>query len=146
MKQIKLKVVTPEKLVLEELVDEVVLPTTEGEISILPNHVPLIAKLQAGDIVGKLKEENIPMAVVGGFVEVNKDGDKMTTVVVLADFAEHVSELTENVIEEAKKRAEELKEKIDKEDVDFEHFQTELERALTRIKIASKWRKRKYRR
>lgn len=145
-KKIQLKVVTPERLVLEELVDEVIVPTTEGEIAILPDHIPLIAGLKSGDVVGVLSGEQIPMAVTGGFVEVNKI-DNTTSVVILADFAEHVSELTDEEVEKAKARATELmKQKENQEIVDFEHFETELERSLNRVKIADKWRNKKYRR
>ncbi len=144
-KKIQLKVVTPERLVLEEIVDEVILPTTEGEITILPDHIPLIAGLASGDVVGVVGGEQIPMAVTGGFVEVNKI-DGVTTVAVLADFAEHVSELTDEEIEKAKARATELiKQKENSEVVDFEHFEAELERSLNRVKIADKWRSKKYR-
>jgi len=144
-KQLKLKVVTPERLILEELVDSVTVPTTEGEIGILPEHVPLVVGLKSGDIVGKVNGEDVPIAVVGGFVEVNKV-DGMTTVVILADFAEHVGDLTEDAIARAHARAEELKKAMeDKEHVDFEHFESELERSITRIKIADKWRSKKYR-
>ena len=87
----------------------------------------------------------MPMAVVGGFVEVKKV-DNITEVAILADFAEHVSELTEEKIENAKQKAEELKKQLEnKEHVDFEHFEAELERSLTRVKIADKWRTKKYR-
>lgn len=145
-KQLKLKIVTPEKLVLEELVESVTLPTLEGEITILPEHVPIIAGLKSGDVVAFVNGEHIPMAVVGGFVEVKKE-DGITTVAVLADFAEHIADITDEAIEKAKARAEELQ-KIanNKEIVDFEHFATELERSLTRVKIADKWKTRKYRR
>ena len=145
-KQIKLKVITPEKLILEEVVDQVLVPTTEGEIGILPNHIPLVAGLKSGDIVGMIKDEHIPIAVVGGFVEVKKDEEGNTLVIILADFAEHVSGLTNEVIERARARAEELKLQMEnKEDVNFEHFASELERSITRIKIADKWRTKKYR-
>jgi F-type H+-transporting ATPase subunit epsilon len=144
-KLIKLKVVTPERLVLEETVDEVIVPTTEGEIAILPDHIPLIAGLASGDVVGVVGGEHVPMAVTGGFVEVNKI-DGVTTVAVLADFAEHVSELTDEEITKAKTRADELRKQMEnKEHVDFEHFEAELERSLNRVKIADKWRSRKYR-
>lgn len=144
-KQLKLKIVTPEKLILEEEVDSVTLPTKEGEITILPEHIPLVASLSSGDIVAISKGEHIPMAVVGGFVEVNKKDNK-TTVAILADFAEHVSFYTEQEIEKAKTRAEELRKQAENNEViDFEHFETELERSLTRIKIADKWRTKKYR-
>ena len=148
-KSLKLKIVTPEKLILEEMVDQVTLPTTEGEITILPDHIPLIAGLASGDVVAKVSGENVPMAVFGGFVEVKSFGvaqDKHTEVSVLADFAKPVSELSDEVIEKAKARAEELKKLMEnKEHVDFEHFEAELERSLNRVKIADKWRTRKYR-
>lgn len=145
-KQIKLKIVTPEKLILEELVDKVSLPTTQGEITILPDHIPLVTGLQSGDVVAVVGDEYVPMAVAGGFVEIKNNNKGDTEVAVLADFAEHVSELTDEKIEEAKLRAEELKKQMEnKEHVDFEHFEAELERSLTRVKIADKWRTRKYR-
>jgi len=148
-KQLKLKIVTPERLVLEEMVDQVSLPTTLGEITVLPDHIPLISELASGDVVAYANGEYIPMAVVGGFVEVkpfDSAQGKQTEVAVLADFAEHISELSDVAIEKAKARAEELKNLMEnKEQVDFEHFEAELERSLTRVKIADKWRTRKYR-
>ena len=145
-KQLKLKIVTPERLVLEELVDQVSLPTTLGEITVLPEHIPLITGLSSGDIVAVINGEHVPMAVVGGFIEVKTNAEGITEVAVMADFAEHVSELSDDKIEKAKIRAEELKKQMEnKEVVDFEHFEAELERSLTRVKIADKWRTRKYR-
>lgn len=145
-KQLKLKIVTPERLVLEELVDQVSLPTTEGEITVLPDHIPLITGLASGDVVAFINNEHVPMAVVGGFIEVKKNDEGVTEVAVLADFAEHLSEISDLAIEKAKARAEELKKLMEnKEHVDFEHLEAELERSLTRVKIADKWRTKKYR-
>jgi len=145
-KQLKLKIVTPERLVLEEMVEQVTIPTTEGEITILPGHIPLIVGLNSGDVVAMSKGEYVPMAVSGGFLEVKKNEEGDTEVAVLADFAEHVFEITEDAIEKAKARAEELHKQMEnKELVDFEHFEAELERSLTRVKIADKWRTKKYR-
>jgi len=145
-KQLKLKIITPERLILEEIVDQVSLPTTEGEITILPDHIPLISGLGSGDVVAVANGEQVPMAVVGGFVEIKQNSNGMTEVAVLADFAEHITELTDEKIEQAKLRAEEMKKEMEnKEHVDFEHFEAELERSLTRVKIADKWRNRKYR-
>lgn len=145
-KLIQLKVVTPEKLVMEELVDSVTLPTKNGEITVLPDHIPLISELGSGDIVASVGGEHLPMAVVGGFIEVKNNEKHQTEVVVLADFAEHVGHLSHEVIEKAKAKAEELRKQAEnKEVVDFEHFETELERLLTRVKIADKWKNRKYR-
>lgn len=146
MKKLKLKIITPERLILDEEVDQVTFPTTEGELTVLPNHIPLIANLKSGDVVAMTDGEHIPMAVAGGFVEVKTDNDGKTVVAVLADFAEHVSDLSDDVIVKARIRAEELKKQMEnKEVVDLEHFAVELERSLTRVKIADKWKSKKYR-
>ena len=144
-KKLQLKIVTPEKLILEELVDQVSLPTIEEEITILADHIPLISVLASGDIVAVKDGEYIPMAVVGGFIELKKEND-LTTVVILADFAEHLAGITDAEIEKAKARAAELKKQAENNEIiDFEHFESELERSLTRVKIADKWRSKKYR-
>ncbi len=146
-KLLNLKIVTPEKLILEELVESVTIPTTEGEITILPMHVPLIAGLASGDIVARVGGEEIPMAVVGGFIEVKNGKEGQTEVAVLADFAEHVGDITDEAVAKAITKAEELKKQAENNEViDFEHFESELERSLNRIKIADKWKTRKYRR
>ena len=146
MKQLKLKIITPERLVLEEMVNQVSLPTTLGEITVLPDHIPLITGLTSGDVVALVNGEHVPMALVGGFLEVKQDEEGITNVAVLADFAEHLSELGDEAIKKAKARAEELRKQMEnKEVVDYEHFAAELERSLTRVKIADKWRTKKYR-
>jgi len=145
-KLLQLKIVTPEKLILEELVEQVTLPTKEGEITILADHIPLIAPLSSGDIVSMINSEYIPIAVSGGFVEVKNNEKGMTEVAILADFAIHVGDLSDEIIEKAKAKAEELRKlDINNEIIDFEHFEGELERSLNRIKIADKWKNRKYR-
>jgi F-type H+-transporting ATPase subunit epsilon len=144
-KKLNLKIVTPEKLILEELVDSVTIPTTEGEITILPDHIPLVAGLASGNIVAISDGEHIPIAVVGGFVETKKENN-LTEVTILADFAEHIGDITDEEIEKAKAKAEELRKQAENNEVvDFEHFESELERSLNRIKIADKWRTKKYR-
>ena len=141
---LKLKIITPERTVLEETVDSVTIPTTEGEIGVFPAHIPLVSALASGDIVAKRGDELVPMAVSGGFIEVKTGADGMTEVAVLADFAEHVAEISDEAVVAAKARAEELmKMKESGEAVNFEHFAAELERSLTRVKIAEKWRGRK---
>ena len=137
---IRLKVITPEKVVLDEEVSQVTLPTTEGEITVLPGHIPLVTLLGKGDIVGIKDTEAIPLAIVGGFVRITDN-----EVAIMADFAEHVSVLTDEEIEKAKARAAELQKQFDnKEIVDFEHYEAELARSLTRANIGDKWKVRKY--
>lgn len=138
---LQLKIVTPEKVILEEPVNEVTLPTIEGVITILPGHVPLVAGLKSGELLAKIDDEFIPMAVAGGFVRVTAH-----EVVVLADYAEEVRDISEAEIEKAKARAAELqKQKENIQAIDFERFESELERSLTRAHIADKWRTKKYR-
>ena len=140
-KQLQLKIITPERTVLEEMVDQVSIPTTEGEITVLPDHIALVAGLKSGDIVAKIGDEIVPMAVSGGFIEI-----KNNEVAILADFAEHVSDISDAVVAKARARADELqKMKHDVEEVDFESYAAELERSLTRVRIADKWRGKKYR-
>ena len=97
-----LDIVTPDAKVYSESVDEVGLPTAEGRIHVLPHHVPLIAKLNAGEI--KVHKGNaIEMLAVGsGFVEVY--GDKVS---ILTDQAINVEEVDDKDIDEAIKRAQE---------------------------------------
>jgi len=87
-KKLKLKIVTPERLILEEDVDQVTFPTTEGELTILPDHIPLIAGLSSGDVVALTNGEHTPFAVAGGFVEV-----KSNKVILLAESAERSDEI-----------------------------------------------------
>jgi len=139
--QIKFKIITPDRVLIDELVDQVSLPTISGEITILPHHIPLVTQLSRGDIVAVVGEEYIPVAVVGGFARI--DGSE---VAVLADFAEHVSELTDEAITKAKNRAEELKKLANNKDmVDMEHFEAELARSITRASVGDKWKVRRYR-
>lgn len=142
MKKLLLKLITPEEIVHEEEVDQVTIPTTEGEITVLPGHVPLVALLGKGDVVATVNGEHIPFVAVDGFVRIT--GDEVT---VLADFAEHVETIAnEEAIKAAQDRAKELQHKFEnEEDVDFEHFETELERNIMRVKIGEKWKMRGYR-
>ncbi len=141
MKSINLKIITPEKLVFEETVEQVTMPTEAGEITVLPGHIDMVTVLGKGDIVAKINGEDVPLVAVGGFAKIS-GGE----VVILADFAEHVGAITESEVEKAKARAEELKMQFENNEiVDFEHFETELARSLTRASIGAKWKLKKYR-
>lgn len=143
MSTLLLKVITPEKVVHEEEVEQVTIPTPEGYITVLPGHVPLVTLLGKGDIVARTKGEDVPFVAVHGFVRI-RDNE----VDILADFAEHIEHIaTEEAIQSAQEAALALQEQFDKKEiVDFEHFESELARSLTRVKIGDKWRLRGYRR
>jgi F-type H+-transporting ATPase subunit epsilon len=128
------ELVTPERTVFKKAIDQVTLPTSMGEITILANHLPLVASLVPGVARLKTGSEEEEVAVSGGFIEVGKD-----SVRVLADTAERGEELDLSVIEEAKKRAEQvMKETVKSDDVSFAAAAAALERELARFRVARK--------
>jgi len=108
-----LEIVTPDAKVFSETVDEVGLPTSEGRMHILPHHVPVIAKLKAGEIQVHRGKEIEMLAVGSGFIEVY--GDKVS---ILTDQAINVEEIDDTEIEEAVKRAQEALEEGKKSNID----------------------------
>ena len=132
----KFKIVTPERVVFEDTVDAVVLPTVEGEITVLPHHIPLVSLLKAGEIRIKKGSEEIPLAVSSGVIEV--DGEK---VVVLADTAERADELEEAKIEEAREAAQKLMSEKRNDAEGFAEATALLERELARLKVVKRRRR-----
>ena len=108
-----LEIVTPDAKVFSETVDEVGLPTSEGRMHILPHHVPVIAKLKAGEIKVHRGNDIEMLAVGSGFIEVY--GDKVS---ILTDQAINVEEIDDTEIEEAVKRAKEALEEGKKSNID----------------------------
>ena len=136
--KINIKITTPERIVMSDEVDGVVLPTAMGEIGILPHHIPLVALLAPGEIRVKKNNEELLLAVSGGFIEVQP-----TRVVVLADTAEHAEEIDEQRAEEARKRAEELRTSKRVDATDFAMVAAKLEKELARLRVARKHRSRR---
>src|SRR6478672_9724801 len=99
--KIELEVLTPERPLLRETVDEVVLPGSSGELGILPEHTPLITQLQTGVLTYRLGTEKKSIHVSGGFAEILPD-----RVSVLADVAETPEEIDYNRAREAYERLE----------------------------------------
>ena len=108
-----LEIVTPDSKVFSETVDEVGLPTSEGRMHILPHHVPVIAKLKAGEIQVHRGNEIEILAVASGFIEVY--GDKVS---ILTDQAINVEEIDDAEIEEAVKRAQQALEEGKNSNID----------------------------
>ena len=131
--KLKFEIITPERVVLKDEVDQITIPTAEGEITILPNHIPLIAVLRPGEIIAKKGKEEIAMSCSGGFIEVT--GDK---VLILADTAEKAEELVEEEIEKARERAQKI---LEEKHIDAEKYAdaaAAMERELARLKVARK--------
>lgn len=131
--KIQFEITTPERIVYQDEVDQVTLPTREGEITILPNHIPLVSILSPGELKIKKNEEIEYLAVSGGFIEVQPN-----KVVVLADTAEKAEEIDIEKAEEARKRAQTLaKEKrFDREE--FATLTAKIERELARLKVGQR--------
>ena len=96
-----LEIVTPEARVYSETVDTVVIPTVEGEIGILPGHIPLVAQVGAGELRATKGNATQLLVVGGGFAQVT--GEKVS---ILADSAITEERIDENAVAAAMKRAE----------------------------------------
>ena len=97
-----LEIVTPEARVYSDTIDTVVVPTTDGEVGILPGHIPLLAQVDHGELRVTKGSETLILAVGGGFVQVADD-----KVAVLAENAITQEKIDERAVEDAMKRAEE---------------------------------------
>lgn len=130
--KLNLEVITPERLVLRESVDEVVVPGLDGELGILPEHTALISQLQTGVLTYRQGSDSRQVHVSGGFVEVQAD-----RVAVLSDVAERPEEIDLERAQRARERAEKrLKSQGD--DIDFRRAELKMQRAMIRIQLAGK--------
>ena len=100
---IRCEIVTQERVVYDQMVDMVIAPGSEGELGILPRHVPLLTALKAGELRLKRGDEEDSFAISSGFMEVQPD-----QVSILARTAEHADEINLERAEEARERAEKL--------------------------------------
>jgi F-type H+-transporting ATPase subunit epsilon len=137
MAKLRLDIVTAEKLVYSEEVDEVVAPGIEGQLGILPQHSPLMTMLSPGELLVKQDGNEINLAVSGGFMEVRPD-----RVTILADTAERAEEIDLARAEEARKRAEQAKAEAPAGAEASLAAEAALKRALMRIKVARRRRER----
>ena len=132
---LKLEIVTPEAKIFSDDVDMVTLTGVEGEMGIMPQHVPLMTQLCAGEIVAHKGQDTIFLAVGDGFVQVTAD-----RVAILTDMAIRAENIDEARAEEARQRAEaRLKEKITDEEA--AHIQAALAHAAAQLKVKRRRRK-----
>jgi F-type H+-transporting ATPase subunit epsilon len=131
----KLDIVTAERVVFSDDVDEVVAPGAEGQLGLLPHHAPLMTMLLPGELLVKKGDEEFYMAITGGFLEVRPD-----RIIVLADAAERVEEIDIARAEEAKRRAQErLSEQAP--GLDMTRAEAALRRSLIRLRVAQRRRR-----
>lgn len=133
---IKLEIVTPEKIVYSETVDEVVLPTKQGEIDILPGHQPLLTMVEGGEVTARGANVEY-LAIDEGFARVQSD-----TISILTEAAIDTANIDIELVEQAQKRAEDALRKAKEENVD--PAQIEQLEQVVRFAIVQKLAKKKH--
>ena len=97
-----LEIVTPESRVYSDVIETVVIPTVQGEIGILPGHIPLLTQVEAGELRVSKNGRTEYLAIGSGFAQI--DGDKVS---VLAESAIDEAKIDEDAVAKAQARAEE---------------------------------------
>lgn len=126
-----LEIVTPEARVYSDTIDTVVIPTVDGEIGILPGHIPLLTQVEHGELRVSKGAQTLYLAIGGGFAQI--DGDKVSVLAERAISEEHIDE---NAVEAALKRAEQaIKDAKDMDPNEFEHLQNMVRFAGTQLAL-----------
>ncbi|OGQ56722.1 MAG: ATP synthase F1 subunit epsilon [Deltaproteobacteria bacterium RIFCSPLOWO2_02_56_12] len=131
--KIRLKLVTPSRLLLDEEVDEVTAPGALGEFGVLPKHISFLTLLEVGEMSYKQGGERHHLALSGGYAEVL---DEVMT--VLAGAAEYSDEIDIERARAARERAEKRMAELSQEDKEFAAAEAALRRALVRLQVAGK--------
>jgi F-type H+-transporting ATPase subunit epsilon len=128
---IDLQIVTPERMLLHEQVDEVEIPGFDGYFGVLPGHTPLLATLSVGELWYRKGQDKTYFSIVEGFAEVLPE-----RVTILARVAEPAGEIDVERAEAARKRA---AERLDlRSDVDYERARIALMKSMTRLQVSSR--------
>jgi F-type H+-transporting ATPase subunit epsilon len=128
---IDLQIVTPERMLVHEQVDEVEIPGVEGYFGVLPGHTPLLAALSVGELWYRKGQEKTYLSIAYGFAEVLPD-----RVTILAQLAERAEDIDIERAEAARTRAAERLDK--KSEVDYERARIALSKSLTRLQVSSR--------
>lgn len=138
MSKLHVRILTTEKTVYDDHVDEILVPTQSGMIGVLANHSPLVTIMKTGEMILRNDGVDMPFAVSGGILEVRPGSQA----IILADDTEHAHEISIDEAESAYARAKEAMErKEDTLDIDFAKFEIEMLKELNRLKVARKWQK-----
>jgi F-type H+-transporting ATPase subunit epsilon len=135
--RLHLQLVTPVEQLFDQPVDQVIVPTRSGQITVLPHHASLVSILEPGELLVQDGEQEFPLAVAGGTIEISEN-----RLVVLADAAERAHEID---VTAAEQRAAELAKELENQaQMSIEQYnsllrQLELERA--KLSVGNKWRK-----
>ncbi|MCL4478914.1 MAG: F0F1 ATP synthase subunit epsilon [Deltaproteobacteria bacterium] len=132
---IRLKIITPEKTIIDQDVDEVVAPGYYGEFGILPGHARYITILKIGELTYRSAADEKCLAINWGYADINQK--KMTVLVETAEF-EH--EIDYNRALDAKQRAEEELKHLTPIDAQYVAAISALERAAIRLRVSNRYR------
>ena len=139
--KLTLEIVTPDRALAREEVDEVVVPGSEGYLGVLPGHTPLLTTLQVGEMWYRQGQEKHYLAVAFGFAEILPD-----RVTILAQVAERAQDIDAERAERAKRRAAERLEAAVRttpaSDLDFERARVAMMKSLIRLQVAVRARTR----
>ena len=127
-----LQIVTPDRLVIRERVDEVQIPGSKGYFGVLPGHTPLLASLAVGEMWYRKGSEKTYVSLAFGFAEVQPDA-----VTILAELAERADEIDVSRAEAARSRAEERLARPTS-DLDYERARVALGKSLSRLQVSSR--------
>jgi F-type H+-transporting ATPase subunit epsilon len=130
---IELQIVTPERLILRDQVDEVEIPGSEGYFGVLPGHTPLLASLAVGEMWYRKGQEKTYLSIAFGFAEVLPD-----RVTILARLAERADEIDVERAEAARKRAEERLAQHQQSAVDYERARIALLKSMARLQVSGR--------
>ena len=128
---IELQIVSPDKMLVKEQVDEVEIPGTDGYFGVLHGHTPMLASLAVGEMWYRKGQEKTYLSLANGFCEVLPE-----RVTILAQLAERAEDIDIARAEEAKRRAETRLQNA--KDVDYERARTALVKSLARLQVASR--------
>jgi F-type H+-transporting ATPase subunit epsilon len=129
---IDLQIVTPERLLVQEQVDEVEIPGSKGYFGVLPGHTPMLAALAVGELWYRKGQDKIFLSIAYGFAEVLPD-----RVTILARLAERAEDIDIERAESARRRAEERLAQS-KSDIDYERARTALSKSLLRLQVSAR--------
>jgi F-type H+-transporting ATPase subunit epsilon len=128
---LKLEIVTPSARVYSDTIDTVVIPTLEGEIGILPGHIPLLTQVDDGELRVTKDGKTEALVVGAGFAQIL--GDKVS---VLAESAIEEAQIDENAVEDALRRAEEsLKGKQTLEAAEIERLESVVRFSVAQLSV-----------
>lgn len=131
-----LEIITPEKVIYKDEVDEIIVPTENGEIAILPNHINLLTQVIPGELIIKKGTGQQYLAITGGFLEVSNN-----KISILAEYAVKAQDIEVARAMEAKKRAEKVMSEKST-DNELRMAQAEMIKAILELKVATRHKRR----